>query len=114
MQGLSGLIQFHWPGIAFTAAQAIVYSLTIWLTVTVTRWTLRRRHQVDDREELVGTIHEKQSEINRLTHERDEARAEVGRLRATLIANTQLASQLLQNHESAKVGVDAAAEESVR
>jgi hypothetical protein len=97
------LIQFHWPGIAFTAAQAIVYSFTIWLTIIVTRWTLRRRHEVDDREELVGTIHEKQGEINRLTHERDDARAEVGRLRAILIANTQLAAQLLQNHESAHV-----------
>jgi hypothetical protein len=108
------LIQFHWPGIAFTVTQAVVYSLTIWLTISITRWTLRRRHRVDDREELVDTIREKQGEINRLTRERDDARAEAGRMRATMISNTELAARLLQNHEAVKTGVDELRRESLR
>lgn len=114
MNGITGLIQFYWPGIAFTVTQAIVYGFTIWIVVTITRWTLRRRHQVDDRDELVSTIREKQSEINQLMLERDQAREEAGQLRATIIANTQLASQLITNHESAKVGVDDRPRRSVR
>lgn len=97
-----GWIQFYWPGVVFTLAQAVVYGLTIWLTATITRWSLRRRHEVQDREELVQTIRSKQMSINHLMREVEAERAESGRLRALLISNTALASQLMQNHEAAR------------
>lgn len=97
-----GWIQFYWPGLVFTTVQALVYGLTIWATVAITRAALRRRHEVQDREELVQVIREKQMSINHLMHEIEAERAESGRLRALLISNTELAARLLQNHEAAR------------
>lgn len=107
-------LQFYWPGIAFTVTQALVYGLTIWLVVAITRWSLRRRHQVQDREELVNTIREKQSMINQLSNELDAQREESARLRALIIGNTQLAAQLLANHQSVSEQAWAAVEKLER
>ncbi|MFP4377751.1 MAG: hypothetical protein ACLFP4_11975 [Spirochaetales bacterium] len=96
---LASVVQFYWPGLVFTVTQSVVLVLVVWVSSVVTRYRMRKALRGQDTEELRQMIIQRNRVIEDQATKLVELHEENGRLRATIVSNTALAAQLLENHQ---------------
>jgi hypothetical protein len=99
LSDLASVVQFYWPGLVFTVTQAVVLVLVVWISSVVTRYRMRKSLRGQDTDELRQMIIQRNRVIEDQATKLQELHEENGRLRATIVSNTALAAQLLENHQ---------------
>jgi hypothetical protein len=99
IRDIASVLQFHWPGLVFTATQGLVLAIVVWLTSVITRYRMRKALRGQDTEELRQMIIQRNRVIEDQATKLEALHEENTRLRATIVSNTALASQLLENHQ---------------